>query len=267
MVAPHERRIVAAHAATPGTLAVALLLTTVAGAAPFDHDHARWDAVLQAHVEDGWVQYGAIRDDPAELDTYLASLAAVKPEELAGFSREQAMALWINAYNALTVATLVRRGPVDSIRDIDGVWSAIEHDVAGQRVTLDHVEHQILRERYPDPWLHVALVCGARSCPILEDRAYTAANLQPMMARAAKRFAHDEERNRWDPETRTLRVSRIFEWFGADFVARYAAVVGGDDETAAIRGFFAAHLVDPDIAGEEVRVEYLDYDWQLNGSW
>jgi hypothetical protein len=232
----------------------------------FDHQHSTLGAVLGTHVSDGVVAYGALAADRGALDGYLASLAALSPEELDGFSREQAMALWINAYNASTVRLILDNGPLASIRDIDEPWDKPTFAVAGQDVSLNHIEHEILRKQYPDARLHMVLVCAARSCPNLQSHAYVAERLGEQMDGASRAFVGDDQRNRFDASAGVLRVSRIFEWYGSDFVSQYAQRGGGGDEAAAIRGFFSSFSADDTVASPDVTVEWLEYDWALNGS-
>ncbi len=234
--------------------------------APFDQGHVLFDSVLRTYVAEGQVRYGDLAADRGGLDSYLAGLASVTPEELAAFDRPQAMAFWINAYNAATLALILDNGPLDSIRDIEEPWDRPTFSLAGQEVSLNHVEHEILRKQYPDARLHMVLVCAARSCPKLQSWAYVGASLETQMDEASRGFLTDIERNRFDAGGKVLHASRIFEWYGGDFVAQYAQRGGGGDEQAAIRGFFASYLSDEAVASPDVRIEWLEYDWALNGS-
>lgn len=233
---------------------------------PFDHGHLQFDSLLRKVVDDGQVRYGELAADRGSLDGYLATLASVTPEELAGFGREQRMALWINAYNASTLALILDNGPLGSIRDIEEPWDGPRFQVAGREVSLNHIEHEILRKQYPDARLHMVLVCAARSCPKLQSHAYVGDGLEAQMDEASRGFVQDGSRNRFDAEASVLHVSRIFEWYGGDFVAQYAQRGGGGDQQAAIRGFFSSYLSDEAVSSPDVRVEWLEYDWALNGS-
>lgn len=248
-------------------IALAAALWLAGPAQAFDHTHATLDQVLRAHVAGGSVSYGALAADRGPLDGYLDTLAAIDSGDVAGFSREEAMSFWINAYNALTLKVILDHGPVDTIRDIDGAWDEIRHDVAGRPLTLNEIEHQILRKHYPDARLHMVLVCAARSCPKLHAGAFTPANLNQRLDAASTGFVADAQRNRFDPEAGELTVSRIFEWYGTDFIGEYAEAGHGEDASAGIRGFFATYLEEPAAGAAEVTVSYMDYDWSLNGSW
>ena len=231
--------------------------------AALDPTHAALTEVLRAHVADGWVHYGALGRDPGGLDRYLGQLAETSAADLGDPRGDRAKAFWINAYNALALQLVRDRRPSTSIREVDGAFDRISFRVAGRQLTLDAIEHQILRPAFSDPRIHAVLVCAARGCPPLEARAFTEQGLDARLEAAARRFARDPTRNRWDPGRNVLRVSRIFEWFGADFVARHGGGTG--DEAAAVRAFFSHHLGVP--IPTSVTIEYLEYDWRLNGSW
>lgn len=253
-------------------LLLALVFAVCAGVtsparAAFDHSHAALDQVLAQHVHAGWVSYGELAADSAALDGYLLSLAEISAVELSSFDRPQAMALWINAYNALTIRLILDHPDVASIRDIDGAWDSKHFTVAGRSLTLNAIEHDILRVEYPDARLHMVLVCAARSCPELLSDAFTADQLEAQLDAASRSFVADVTRNRFDPMSNTLHVSHIFEWYGGDFVSGYAERGGGSDHAAAIRGFFSVYLEHEAVASPDVGVEWLDYDWRLNGSW
>jgi len=261
-----QSRLSLRHTAPLVALAVGLGLAAPVNAA-FDHSHAQLDRLLRAHVKAGSVNYGKLERARAELDAYVATLTAVSEEEATAFSRPQTKAFWINAYNALTLQLILDQRPKQSIRDIDGPWDKFHFKVAGREVSLNDIEHKILRPRYQDPRLHAVLVCAARSCPILESRAFTAKGLERRLDSASSRFAKDSSRNRFDAAGKTLHVSKIFEWYGDDFIARYAKLGGGSDKDAAIRGFLATELSTPAAAASDVQIRYLDYDWSLNGNW
>ena len=173
-------------------LAIALLLLItgcgrdaeppVSARAAFDHEHTLLDEVLQKHVRQGRVDYHALHRDTATLDRYLETLARIEPAAYEKWTREQKIALWINAYNAYTLRVILdhypvtrsvfadplRRYPASSIRQIPGVWKLRRWPVAGSTWTLDHMEHVILRRELVEPRIHFVLVCASISCPLLE---------------------------------------------------------------------------------------------------
>lgn len=242
----------------------------------FDHQHALLAGVLARHVRGGRVDYAALQRDRAGLDRYVRELAAVTPAVAASWSRDPQLSFWINAYNALVLQTVIdhypiRRGslvgiafPANSIWQISGAFKEARHRVAGRRVSLDDIEHRIIRPTFKEPRIHVALVCAARSCPVLRAEPYVAVRLGAQLTEQARRFAADRTHGlRAAPARRGVEVSSIFKWFGEDF-----APLGAGDETRGVLAFLAAHGDDPELLprlrDETTPVRYLDYDWTLN---
>ncbi|MCZ7584823.1 MAG: DUF547 domain-containing protein [Deltaproteobacteria bacterium] len=215
------------------------------------------------------MDYGALTANVAELDAYLAQLGAPAKADVAAFSYEQAVAYWINAYNAFTLKSIVERYPVKSIKDISGVWDKRKWKAGGDEVTLDQIEHGLLRP-LGDPRVHAAINCASVGCPPLADGAYTGGELNKQLDAAARRWAQSKARNTFDPGKKEAHVTKIFKWFGEDFVKGYHQPGRfpklSDEESAAV-SFLYKYATDADRkiidAGIE-DVDYLDYDWGLN---
>lgn len=137
--------------------------------AEFDQTHALLTGLLDRQVKDGRVNYAALKEEPAALHTYLDQVAAVPELEFKRWSEADRLALLINLYNAATLKLIVDHYPVKSIKDIGGLlrspWKQKVVRLFGQVITLDHLEHEIIRKEYPDARAHFALVCAARGCP------------------------------------------------------------------------------------------------------
>ncbi|MFM7515178.1 MAG: DUF547 domain-containing protein [Cyanobium sp.] len=153
-------------------------------------DPADLNAVLARVVDErGMVAYEALQRDPAQLDRYLQAQADLSPERFASWSEAEQIALLINAYNALTLRSIIDHDPIrPTIKAIPGVWKLRRHRVIGQRLTLDEIEHRILRREYNEPRIHAALVCAAISCPPLRREAYTGPELDRQL---------EVQTNRW----------------------------------------------------------------------
>lgn len=222
-----------------------------AAAAAFDHN--RLDRLLVAHVgEDGLVDYGALLADREELQAYLESLAAVDPRDLAGEAEQKAY--WINAYNAITLAGILRFYPVESVRDLGGFWDNVLTDCGGRVVSLNDIEHGILRPM-GDPRIHAAINCASLGCPVLRQGAYTGVNLDAQLDEACRRFLSDTRRNRFDDREKRVYLSRIFDWFGADF---------GVEPYGGVRGFVRRYCLPREWLAGDFPISFLDYDWSLN---
>ncbi len=229
-----------------------------------DREHAAWTSLLRPYVSHGLVAHAALKRGRPELDAYLRTLESVERSELEAWPRPDQLAFWINAYNAYTVKLVLDHHPLRSIRSIGLLpGSAFKRKfiplerVAGGKVSLDDIEHRILRERFGDARIHFAIVCASRRCPALRDEAYRGRDLDAQLDDAARTFLRDPVRNRYDPSSRTLSLSSIFKWFRGDFeaaagtlpafVARYA-----DEPTAEALRRGGVHL------------EFLGYDWSLD---
>lgn len=228
-------------------------------------DHRAWAAFLHAYLRQGAdgigrVAYGAVAPaDRAALASYLDQLQAVPVSRL---DRPEQMAFWINLYNALTVATVIAHYPVRSIREIDispglfsrGPWRRQLASVEGEPLSLDDIEHRILRPIWRDPRVHYALNCAALGCPNLRPEPFTGHGLDQALDRAARAFVNDPRGLRLEADG--LHVSSLYIWFEDDF--------GGDD-AGVIRHLLA--YARPAIAmqlQEFDRIASHSYDWRLN---
>ena len=258
--------------------ALSTSFAAAAAAAEFDHTHAAWDKVLKRFVDDdGMVNYRKLKHDrTAGLDAYLKALAEIPEAELKDWSRAQLLALYINAYNAYTVKAILDHYPIEatgvsrlrfpnnSIRQIDGVWKKHKHVVAGQRLTLDAMEHKKLREQLQEPRIHFAIVCASIGCPKLARHAFTADALDKQLDAATRRFVNDRAKVRLDRGDGVLHLSRIFKWFSGDFKDTPDA---DEYDGNGVIAFVARYRPKADAAilrSRDIDVEYLDYDWSLN---
>lgn len=216
-------------------------------------DHRSWDELVQRHVgEDGLVDYVGLRRERAALDAYLARLAGVDVQALAG--DDERKAYWINAYNAITVAGVLRHYPLRSVRDLAGFWTQTTAVCGGREVSLDQIEHEILRAM-GDPRIHMAINCASTSCPLLAREAYTGKDVDQQLDEASARFLGDPSRNHFDRAQQRADLSMIFSWFASDFdVAPYGGV----------RGFLRRHATTLPWSDDRYELAYKSYDWSLN---
>ncbi len=229
-------------------------------------DHGAWDRFLKTYVlaaDDGVnrVAYGRVTNaDRLGLKRYIAGLAAEPVSRLAGAEQ---LPFWINLYNALTVKLVLDHYPVKSIRDIDispgwfasGPWDKKLIEIEGENISLNDIEHRILRPIWRDPRIHYAVNCAAIGCPNLRTDAFTANNADNQLSEAAHLYVNHRRGARI--EDGKLVVSSIYVWFQEDF--------GGDDKGV------IAHLAR--YAGAELKgglakarkIADFGYDWALNG--
>jgi len=230
-------------------------------------DHAAFDALLQKHVDDkGLVAYARWKADGAAagaLDDYLAALGNVDLQAPA--SKPARLAYWINAYNALTIKAILMKYPTASIQDqvsyLPGgynVWRDLLLPIDGTKVSLDDMEHKILR-KMDQPLIHFGLVCASRGCPPLRNRAYTPAKVEEELGDNARRFFASPANCRPDQADVTIHLTQLLDWYGADFA------VSRVDRARVLRPYFPSpdKLAWLDDAGLSVEFD-LKYDWALN---
>lgn len=256
-----------ARLAAAGALALLPVFTSPAAAsgpaarpaaAPAAADHSAYDRLLKKYVNaQGRVNYKAWKADQAGLNQYLQQLSKNPPA--ASSSKAEQMAYWINAYNAYTIRLILDHYPVQSIKDIGSKikipfvttpWAAKFFSIGGKKMSLDNIEHGILRKQYNDPRIHFALVCASISCPRLRNEAYTAARLESQLDEQGRDFLNDPGKNK--PGKTSAQLSKYFDWYKGDWSSNGQSV-------AAWVSKYAATKMD-----KGATVSYLDYNWQLN---
>lgn len=225
-------------------------------------DHSAWQGFLDRYLvaserDVNRVRYGKVSPgDRKLLRAYLNSLQRVDPRR---FRKSEQKAYWINFYNAATVDLIVADYPVESIRKIRsgwfsfGPWDRVVGKVAGHEVTLNDIEHRILRPLFRDPLIHFGVNCASVGCPDLIGSAYTGANVDALLAGNSKAYVASSRGHAF--RGGELVLSSIFDWFAEDF--------GGE---AGVLKFLARNLPEDSarrVAEFRGNPDYR-YDWTLN---
>jgi hypothetical protein len=221
-------------------------------------DHSLYGELLNKYVKDGVVDYQGFKNDEALLDQYLGALENIEVNSL---SRDEQFAFYVNAYNSWTIKLILSAYPgIDSIKDLGNIfkspWEKEIVRIDGKVLTLDDIEHEILRAQFKDPRVHFAVNCASKSCPPLISEPYRGSTLDRQLDDATRTFINDPESNYL--KGNNLYVSRIFKWFSEDF---------NDD----IVGFFLKYA-EGDLKKEleaqkdKLKIVYLRYSWSLNGA-
>jgi len=226
-------------------------------------DHRDWAAILRTYIyagEDGIHRfaYGKFsEDDHQRLEGYLVQMSQIK---ISDYNRKVQRAYWINLYNALTVRVVLRAYPVDSIRDISsglfsfGPWNKELIEVEGQELTLNDIEHRILRPVWRDARIHYALNCAALGCPNLRTRVFTGSSTERTLDRATREFVNHARGARVIDGK--LQVSSLYIWYIDDFGGDDAGVIRHLQQYA--YGELANYL------REATTIDNHSYDWRLN---
>ena len=229
-------------------------------------DHAPWGKFLKTYVKPGGdsanrVAYGTVNEaDKKSLHDYLASLRKVN---VASLSRNEQLAYWINLYNALTVRVVVHFYPVDSIQDINltgglfgggGPWSKDLIRIDDEMISLNDIEHRILRPIWRDPRLHYAVNCASIGGPNLAVTPYTAATVNSMLIQAARDYVNSPRGVRHTSDG--LVLSKIYAWFSEDF---------GSSETMVLDHIARHASSDMEVQiMSSTNIAAYEYDWSLN---
>ncbi|UOQ50746.1 DUF547 domain-containing protein [Hymenobacter cellulosivorans] len=221
-------------------------------------DHSAFDKLLKKYVnEKGLVNYKAWKADQGAFNQYLAMLSKNPPA--ANWSKPEQMAYWINAYNAYTIRLILDHYPLQSIKDIGTKiqipfvttpWASKFFSIGGEKMSLDNIEHSILRKNYNDPRIHFALVCASISCPRLRTEAYTAAKLDAQLDDQGRDFLNNPAKNK--PGKSSAQLSKYFDWYKGDWSEN------GQSVTSWVNKYATTKL------DKNASISFLDYNWQLN---
>lgn len=217
-------------------------------------DHAALTLELQKYVdEDGWVNYADWQQDQNGLNDYLAILSSQLPTE--SWTREEQLAYWINAYNAFTVKLILDHYPLNSIEELHDIpyVNTVFHrewfELGGMAMSLNRIEHGVLRQQFQEPRIHAAINCASVSCPPLLPVAFLPETMDQQLEAAMRSFVNDPLRNQLSPKA--VEISSIFSWFRGDFTQ--------NGDIISFLNQYADIPISPDAD-----VRYQTFDWNLN---
>ncbi|MBN4046901.1 DUF547 domain-containing protein [bacterium AH-315-P07] len=213
-------------------------------------------------------------------------MGSLSPDTYAGWSKDHQLAFWINAYNAITLRAIIdnypiKKGgiinrnvyPANSIRQIAGVWKKNTTSVLGKPITLNDIEHDVLRDQFNQPLMHFAIVCASISCPALRNEAFESdsdGRLLEQLSDQAAKFLADPAKFRIDEKNKIIYLSPILDWFDEDFVEEFNLnneITGRNETTGAVLDFIRRNYQDKGyihLTDSTYKIDYLDYDWSLN---
>lgn len=219
--------------------------------------HELWDGLLKQYVtEDGQVNYKGIIQDSVRFYKYIDLLENHHPNE-SNWTKDEQLAYWINAYNAFTVQLIIENYPLTSIKDIkkglpfiNTVWDIKFINIEGANYDLNNIEHSIIRKKFTEPRIHVAVNCASISCPRLRNEAFVAERLDSQLNDNLRYFLANPVKNKFEQDK--VFLSKILRWYGGDF-----KTPPYENVRNMIQQYGPPHKEDAEIV-------YLDYDWNLN---
>lgn len=214
---------------------------------PEAFNHTSWNTLLNTYVsKKGNVNYKGFKNNRKALTNYIASLGKNMPNNT--WTKEDKLAYWINAYNAMTIDLIVRNYPLQSIKNIKDPWKQRLWKLGSKWYNLDEIEHQILR-KMNEPRIHFGIVCASFSCPKLQNKAFNASNLENLLTNATKEFLSDSQRN--NISKNNIKLSKIFKWFAKDFKTEGSIID------------FINKYSDISVS-KKAKKSFKDYNWDLN---
>ena len=246
-------------------------------------DNSVYELILKNNVNDGMVNYNNIKENDIHLlKKYFNQLQNLDIEYFNTLNNDSKIAFWINTYNAITIYGIVKNYPVkyggliarhrfpkSSIRQIKNFWDKVFVKIMGKDITLNQIEHKILRKKFNEPRIHFALVCASIGCPKLSEEAYKPDTLNEQLENVTKKFVNDKEQVTLDTANKKLYISSIFKWYAEDFPY--------DDKLIWLKKYnkkfrgaiqFITKYIEEEkrdfIISSKHEIKYLDYDWSLN---
>lgn len=224
----------------------------------FDHTHEQFSKVLKNNTKEiegqVLVNYQQLKKHPEELFLYIEQLQNLSKEEFKKFSKNQKLSFWINAYNAYTLQLVIKNYPIKSIKDIGSLFSSTWNrkfiNLLGKEMSLDDIEHKKIRKQFKEPRIHFAVNCASLSCPSLFQEAFNSEHLDAQLNLAAKKFLKDTTKNYYDSKEKVYYLSKLFQWYGADFNGKYKGYIN----------FVEQYIKAP----KNTPVEWNEYNWNLN---
>jgi len=227
---------------------IVLCVTTFGFAQNIDAFFEDTNAFLEAHVKNGRVNYKAIQKSPAQLEKILTSTNSIKIDKSDAATYQ---AFWINIYNLSVIKGIVEKYPVKSPLDIKGFFDTKKHAVGGKKITLNDIEHELLRGQFNDPRFHFVLVCAGLGCPPIIAEAYLPTTLDEQLETQTRIALNSNDFIKVNTKKKRVQLSEIMKWYKEDFIQNGTEID------------FINKYREEKIA-KKSRISYYPYNWDLN---
>ena len=188
---------------------------------------------------------------------YLEQLNHIAPTQLP--TPNDRLAFWINAYNAFAIKGIVDGYSPSTFTGRYQYFVSRRYAIGGKSINLYDLEREILIPDYREPRIHFAIVCASQSCPKLRSWVFLPSQIDQQLNDSASQFINDPTRNRFDRQKKIAYLSKIFDWFTEDFV----------NHSGSLGNYLSQYVTDPtlaqELANDAYSIEFLNYDWSLNG--
>jgi hypothetical protein len=211
-----------------------------------------YNALLGKYVTSGGVRYAAWKSNPADTHAIQELVDGIAQEKVTGLSKKEQLAFYINAYNAWILHEAIGKYPTRSVKDLLFTFFLAQRiKVAGEDMSFNHLEKDIIRPKFGEPRVHFALNCASRSCPPLNREPFQATKLDAQLEKLAVAFVNSPKGVDYDPAKKTAALSEIFKWYNEDFKAAGGPIA------------FINKRHNPPLPND-IKITYQDYDWSLN---
>ncbi|MBS1536145.1 MAG: DUF547 domain-containing protein [Bacteroidetes bacterium] len=218
--------------------------------------HVAFDSLLQKNVKDGKVYYQGFNTQPFK--DYIYEIAHATPQE---WPRDEQLAFWLNTYNACVISNMIIYGSIQSPLKKKGFFDVDKFSVGGMELSLNQIENEVIRANFPTYLVHFGLVCAAVGCPKLNDRAFCSKTAKKQLEINMHEYMTSTMGARLDRETKTLKLSKIMDWYHKDF-----DIGGGKKKLLEV---IIPYLKQEDIDfikanKSDITIDFFEYDWSSN---
>jgi Protein of unknown function, DUF547 len=211
-----------------------------------------YNRLLGEYVTPTSVKYSQWKNNGADIQALQGVVDAIGQAKVSAMEKKEQLAFYLNAYNAWILHEALAKYPTKSVKDpLFTFFLGKRIKVAGEEMSFNHLEKDIIRSKFSDPHVHFALNCASRSCPPLNRQAFRGQEVDAQMEKLAKAFINSERGVKYSPDKNAAEISKIFDWYKDDFKNDGGAIA-----------FINKRRSTP--LPNEVKISYQDYDWSLN---
>ena len=213
---------------------------------------AEYGRLLGKYATPNGMRYAALKSNAGDVQALQGVVDAIAAQNVSALPQKEQLAFYLNAYNAWIIHEVLEKYPTKTVKDtLFTFFTGKRIKVAGQEMSFNRLEKEIIIPRFKEPRIHAALNCASQSCPPLLGEPFRADKLDAQLERVTKGFVNSDRGVRVAGDKSSAQLSKIFDWYKDDFAASGGAV-----------GFINKRRSTPLPDG--IKISYQDYDWALN---